>query len=258
MDLSAVQSHRLRRIRDGGDELLVWSEHLESREFGHLAYAVANTDKLKRLHFSGVLMGRADVRVLVDNALMSPSSLRTLHVVACGITDDGAHAFAKLVQHHPVENLDLSNNNIGDSGCIAVVDAIASKADAKVLFLWLSLNPFGDAGAVALAELLESNDTIQTLGVKKTKITVDGVKRLARAALLAPTVERIFVGDAVHNDAHMDDVLRRPRHAYRKVLAFVSAADLKPVDKKPDHARRFVRACGDMGVIRIIERMLTG
>ena len=61
-------------------------------------------------------------------------------------------AFAKVLPFcRSVGLLALSENAIGDEGCVAIADAVAAGALPELTGLWLSANGIGDVGCRALA-----------------------------------------------------------------------------------------------------------
>jgi Ran GTPase-activating protein (RanGAP) involved in mRNA processing and transport len=60
-----------------------------------------------------------------------------------------------------IEELDISRNNFGDAGCIALVDGLSRNQGLRVLNL--EHCNFGDDGAKQIGHMLESNNHIEIL-----------------------------------------------------------------------------------------------
>ena len=76
----------------------------------------------------------------------------------------------------------LSNNNVGDSGAVAVAKALGSRASA-LLRIDLSFNKVGDRGASALATSLRGNTILTELMLNSNQMTLVGAKAIEVALL---------------------------------------------------------------------------
>jgi hypothetical protein len=251
-------SRHVMRLDRGVADLFILMTPYTHDEFRALAQAIERNTTLTLLYVGDVAMTLADVRLIVDACLRTKAPLKSLTLSGCGLGLQGARVVAELVAAKPLQYVCLERNNIGDEGCIAVADAVRRRRARinVVMGLWLTNNGIGDAGLTAIAETIEDTDTIKTLCVTSNVMTMAGARRLGRAILMSKTPTDVLIGPARPIADLIWYCLRRSRHDLFRMLAFVSAADLRPVHKKLGHAKRFVRACGDMGVLRIVFAML--
>ncbi|KTF82323.1 hypothetical protein cypCar_00042896, partial [Cyprinus carpio] len=76
----------------------------------------------------------------------------------CGVTDEGCSALASALRSNPshLRELDLSENNLGDSG-VKHLCAVLEDPHCKLEMLWLRDCGVTDEGCAALVSALRSN-----------------------------------------------------------------------------------------------------
>mmetsp|Transcript_13600 Transcript_13600/g.34937 ORF Transcript_13600/g.34937 Transcript_13600/m.34937 type:complete len:273 (-) Transcript_13600:331-1149(-) len=110
------------------------------------------------------------------------------HITDQDVTDEDCDSLAKALIAMKPENLKqlyLSNNMIGDPGCIALAEATAVVPNLELLFL--SSNRIGDAGLTALAEKASKAPVWQLVLTDNESIGDEGAIALAHAVSKAPS-----------------------------------------------------------------------
>jgi len=118
----------------------------------------------------------------IVRAAQQQDKITFLGLGGCGIGPIGAKEIADYIQFTAVlAELQLSANNIGDNGAIAIADAL--KSGTTVLTnLGLSSNNIGPEGAKAIAGALKSGKAVlTTLFLNNNKIDDDGAMAIAGA-----------------------------------------------------------------------------
>ncbi|KAH7829503.1 putative NLR family CARD domain-containing protein 3 [Monocercomonoides exilis] len=70
-------------------------------------------------------------------------------------------ALAKGLKKHELFSLDLSNNMIGDIGCVAIMQL--AQMNSSLTYLNVESNDIGDEGSISIGHMLQSNQSIETL-----------------------------------------------------------------------------------------------
>lgn len=127
----------------------------------------------------------------IDDAVV----FQCLDLSACQITDAGAFALAQALESTPnciVENLDLSNNKIGEEGAAAIGRALIEEADQRkgpgLLSLDMSGNKISDRGVADLAIAMEKG-RLPSAVLRSCNIQADG------ARLFGASLRECFKGD---------------------------------------------------------------
>ena len=114
----------------------------------------------------------------------------------------GARALAGLLERNsrvPVKTIDLSENNIGDLGAVALADA--TKIQKTVQMITLSENYIGAEGAVALSDAIKINRTLTKIQLSQNNIGDAGVVALADAIKINTTVQEIHLSkNYIHDE----------------------------------------------------------
>ncbi|CAM4674148.1 unnamed protein product [Leuciscus chuanchicus] len=108
-------------------------------------------------------------------------------LVSCGVTDEGCAALASALRSNPshLRDLDLSGNNLGDSG-VKLFSAVLANPHCKLETLRLWDCGVTDEGCVALASALRSNPShLRDLHLSDNNLGDSGVK-LFSAGLANP------------------------------------------------------------------------
>jgi hypothetical protein len=112
--------------------------------------------------------------------LESNNTLQELVLSNNNIGPDGAVALGRALEsNNTLQRLYLGNNNIGPEGAVALGRALESNNTLQELYL--RNNNIGPEGAVALGRALESNNTLQELSLNWNNIGPEGAIALGRA-----------------------------------------------------------------------------
>ncbi|KAJ8267231.1 hypothetical protein GJAV_G00140060 [Gymnothorax javanicus] len=114
---------------------------------------------------------------------------------SCGLTDESCELVASILQtsNSPLRDLDLSDNNLGDSGVKQLYDGLISP-NCKLQTLDLSSNNLGDSGVKQLCDTLTSpNCKLQTLDLSNNNLGDSGVKQLCDG-LMSPNCKLQTLG----------------------------------------------------------------
>jgi len=90
---------------------------------------------------------------------------------AAGIT-----AISQALVNTNVQYLYLEGNNIGDAGCIALVDFLLKKDNSQIMELFLGANQIHSSGAKSLASSLYINKNISKIYLEGNNIGINGAK----------------------------------------------------------------------------------
>jgi Ran GTPase-activating protein (RanGAP) involved in mRNA processing and transport len=208
------------RLGDEGVSLLARTPHfaclrrlnLGSNSFGPAgcqALAAATLPSLQALHLRTNRIGDEGLRWLVRSRELR--GLKALHVGYNRITSLGALALAEAFPPW-LEVLDLSWNQIGDTGAIA----LASGSEApRLAALDLSYCELGDAAAQAMADssLLEN---LHTLNLGTNQIGDTGLSALAGSPYLR-RLESLNLGNSAVTDAGAGTLMESP--LFRRLVA---------------------------------------
>ncbi|XP_072891277.1 ribonuclease inhibitor-like [Hemitrygon akajei] len=126
-------------------------------------------------------LGDAGVK-LVSAALRNPGcKIQKLRLGNVGLTDSGAEDLVSALSTNPsLTELDLSENNLGDSG-VKLVSAALSNPECKIQKLWLDHVCLTNSGAEDLASALTTNPSLTELDLSDNKLGDSGVKLLSAA-----------------------------------------------------------------------------
>lgn len=114
-----------------------------------------------------------------------PARLEKLTLLHCNVDDNGATFLANVLRNHPLKELALELNGIGDPGATALAEALKVNKGLKVLKLMG--NQMTDAGAVNLLRpLYEPTNTLKYLDIAANKniVALTGAKANEIAASL--------------------------------------------------------------------------
>eukprot|EP01006_Ploeotia_vitrea_P064516 TRINITY_DN88079_c0_g1_i1.p1 TRINITY_DN88079_c0_g1~~TRINITY_DN88079_c0_g1_i1.p1 ORF type:complete len:372 (+),score=168.19 TRINITY_DN88079_c0_g1_i1:24-1139(+) len=185
-----IQAKLARALPNALAKCTVVLEHVELRglQLTPRAYAVLakNLKKatgLKRLLLKNCNVGDKALAEIVD--AVCDSNVMHVQLSGLGLTSESADAICRLVRKHMlmrdmlcwahslrgeleinprglgVTYLDVSRNNLGDSGIIRIIDQLAS--DPWICGVDLRMNGFTDMAMRALLEMLKTNTTIATV-----------------------------------------------------------------------------------------------
>ena len=122
-----------------------------------------------------------------------------LGLIGIHIGDSGTIALADALKTNTfITVIDLGHNNIGDAGVVAFADAL--KTNTSITKIGLSSNTIGDSAAVALANTLKTNTSITEVNLGGNKIGDPGAVALADALKTNTSITWISVRDNVIGD----------------------------------------------------------
>ncbi|XP_078251373.1 NACHT, LRR and PYD domains-containing protein 3-like isoform X4 [Rhinoraja longicauda] len=156
-----------------------------------LVSALSTNPSLTELELSGNNLGDSGVK-LVSAALRNPDcKIQRLELCSVGLTDSGAEDLASaLSTNRSLTELDLSGNNLGDSG-VKPVSAALRNPDCKIQRLELDSVGLTDSGAEDLVSALSTNPSPTKLYLSNNSLTDRSVPGLRRLILTLPCLERI-------------------------------------------------------------------
>ncbi|XP_059816909.1 NACHT, LRR and PYD domains-containing protein 3-like [Hypanus sabinus] len=177
----AVLSHAI-GLCDTIKELDLQSCHIQCEGIQRLGPGL---NKCQELRLGENDLGDSGVK-LVSAALRNPEcKIQTLGLRGVGLTDSGAEDLVSALSTNPsLTELDLSNNELGDSG-VKLVSAALRNSECKIQTLWLTRVGLTDSGAEDLVSALSTNPSLTELELSGNKLGDSGVK-LVSAALRNP------------------------------------------------------------------------
>ncbi|XP_072894003.1 uncharacterized protein [Hemitrygon akajei] len=133
---------------------------------------------------------------LVSESLRNPQcKIQKLGLWEVGLTDSGAEDLASALSTNPsVTELDLSHNELGDSG-VKLVSAALRNLECKIQTLRLWCVGLTDSGAEDLVSALSTNPSLMELDLVFNSLTDRSVPALRRLILTHPRLERIWLGE---------------------------------------------------------------
>lgn len=131
--------------------------------------------ELTGLNLSDNVISFAGVGELMPILRTSPS-LTSVNLTKNFIDNMAAVALAAGLSVCALASIDLSNNDIGNKGVIAILEAC--KTNEKLTQLNLAHNRVGDTGAQKIGEILKENQTITSIDVSHNRIESGGVLAL--------------------------------------------------------------------------------
>jgi Ran GTPase-activating protein (RanGAP) involved in mRNA processing and transport len=145
---------------------------------------------IERLYLGGNQidrLGAASIAKLITHN----SHIKALLLNVNQLGDDGVEILAAaLSQNTTLQEIGLASNHIGDRGCIALMSAIESHPtlidvdlgySPSTKVLGSQANQFGDLAVDSICQMLDRNDTLQKLDLRRTGITLQGKDRLFTA-----------------------------------------------------------------------------
>ncbi|XP_062394696.1 NACHT, LRR and PYD domains-containing protein 12-like, partial [Sardina pilchardus] len=145
-----------------------------------VASVLQSPNSLIELDLSDNDLGDSGVQLL-SKGLSSPHcKLQTLRLTGCKLTDKSCELVASVLQSpNSLLELDLKNNNLGDSG-VQLLSKGLSSPQCRLHTLSLQKCSIGEEGFTALASALRSNPShMRKLWLEGSKATDSGVKYLS-------------------------------------------------------------------------------
>ncbi|XP_055521360.1 NACHT, LRR and PYD domains-containing protein 3-like isoform X2 [Leucoraja erinacea] len=183
----AVLSHAI-RLCDTIKHLNLWHCRIQCEGLQRLGPAL---HKCQDLGLENNNLGDSGVK-LVSAALRNPDcKIQSLWLNSVGLTDSGAEDLASaLSTNHSLTELDLSGNELGDSG-VKLVSAALRNPDCKIQTLRLHSVGLTDSGAEDLVSALSTNSSLTELGLSFNSLTDRCVPALRSLILNRPSLELI-------------------------------------------------------------------
>ncbi|XP_058617839.1 NACHT, LRR and PYD domains-containing protein 12-like isoform X5 [Onychostoma macrolepis] len=180
--------------------------------------------QLKTLRFLGPAADEA-CQYVTGIVGKNPLLLRELNLSGCKLGDTRVNQIAALLQdkHCQLNTLMLNCISITEEGCAA----LASTFNSNLRELDLSRNQIGDSGVTEISSLLRNSQTLQILRLSDCSITEEGYKALSSALRSNPS--HLIELDLTGNDPgqsgvkQLSDLLQDP-NCQLKTLRFVGPA----------------------------------
>ena len=110
----------------------------------------------------------------------------------------GAISISEMMMvNHSLQELDITENNIGDDGISAIAGALGNCKISKLDVGWCGITL---TGAISLATALYSSNTIRELRLMDNPITVDGALLILNSAVQNTMCELVWVDSEYKND----------------------------------------------------------
>ncbi|XP_067306035.1 NLR family CARD domain-containing protein 3-like [Pseudorasbora parva] len=141
----------------------------------------SNPSHLRKLYLDGNNLGDSGVKLLSDILANPHCKLEVLRLWMCGFTDVSCAALASALRSNPshLKELDLSGNNLGDSG-VKLISAVLDNPHCKLEKLRLWKSGITDESCAVLASALRSNHShLRELDLTGNKLRDSGVKMLS-------------------------------------------------------------------------------
>ena len=152
-------------------------------EYPNLLHTFGEQLKFTRLNLSDkrVNLFHYNAVAPLSEALATKSSVITnLNLSRNDIGDSGAKSISRaLVVNSSLTNLDLSRNSISDSGAESISQALA--ANTSLTNLDLSWNDIGDSGAESISRALVVNSSLTNLDLSRNSISDSGAESISQA-----------------------------------------------------------------------------
>ena len=134
-----------------------------------MATIIKNNPSFISLSISHNNIGNAGVNLIAE-ALDKHPYLTNLALSGNDIGKDGAMVLAKALQNFStIQKLDLNGNDMTNDGCLAIVQELVSQK-IPILELDLSYNNISESGALSMIKLLDYNTTLIDLKLKENEM----------------------------------------------------------------------------------------
>ena len=139
-----------------------------------------STEKWNYLDFGSNVMGDVGVRILI-NFLLSNRNIMTciesLSLASNCLTSQSAADISNIIHENTLVELNLSSNNLGDSGMIEILQSL--QVNSSLTTLLLSFNDIGVNAAKSIGIVVCHNHTLKHLYIGTNKLTDDGVMAIS-------------------------------------------------------------------------------
>ena len=115
----------------------------------------------------------------------------------CMITTGAINISKMMMVNHSLQELEMSNNNIGDDGISAIAGALGN---CRINELAVGNCGITLTGARSVASALSSNHTIRVLWLRGNPITVEGALLIVKSAVDNTVCHYVDIHDEYKND----------------------------------------------------------
>ncbi|XP_066512860.1 ribonuclease inhibitor-like [Hoplias malabaricus] len=144
----------------------------------HLRSVLLENSSLKKLDLSKNDLQDSGVKELCDGLKSEDCKLETLRLAQCRLGKQSCeHLRSVLLNNSSLKNLDLSNNDLQDSGVKELCDGLKSE-DCKLETLRLNSCDLSDDSCDSLASVLRLGSTLKELDLSNNYLDDSGVKKL--------------------------------------------------------------------------------
>ena len=217
-DLVAESLARALAVNCTLEELNISDNEIGDNGIGHIGTALLNNTTLKILNISNcassvrVSRGRLYTdtdsncikgRVHICTALQKNTTLKTLNFSWCGVSDLVAESLARvLAVHTSLEELDISNNNIGDKGIGHIGTALMNNTTLKILniskcFRGHDTDSNCIKGRVHICTALQKNTTLKVVNFDCSDLSDLVAESLARALEVNSSLEEVIIDENI-------------------------------------------------------------
>ena len=125
----------------------------------------------------------------ICHAVINTTTVKQLDISRNGLTSLEAPAVSDMMTC--LEELYISNNDLGDDGAVILADGI--KKNNTLKSLEIGDNDIRDRGAIAIANSLTHNTTMKVLGINGNPISRDGAIAIAKAITNNKTLKKLYL-----------------------------------------------------------------
>ncbi|KAM5316827.1 ribonuclease inhibitor isoform 2-T2 [Glossophaga mutica] len=162
--------------------LWLWECDITASGCRDLCRVLGAKESLREFSVAGNAVGDEGVRLLCESLLEPCCHLESLWVKSCSLTAACCpHVSAMLAQNRRLQELQLSNNKLGDAGVVELCRGL-SQPGAPLRALWLGDCEVTDKSCSNLASLLLASRSLQELDLSNNCMSEVGVLRLAESA----------------------------------------------------------------------------
>eukprot|EP00831_Metopus_contortus_P026246 TRINITY_DN22385_c0_g1_i2.p1 TRINITY_DN22385_c0_g1~~TRINITY_DN22385_c0_g1_i2.p1 ORF type:complete len:416 (-),score=70.72 TRINITY_DN22385_c0_g1_i2:133-1380(-) len=178
-DLSPDQFAKVHEARNDLSFLLV-SRELNVPEFTQLMKVTLQSAHIQHLFFGPNLLDSERLKLLFDILIMKPQIITISIKESLGKYKDLVTNFAECLNNlSQLENLDLSNNDLGMEGAKALSEGLITMKPYNLKMLFLGNNNLGVNGMKWLADALVQANELRELFLENNRIGMKGAKYLA-------------------------------------------------------------------------------
>lgn len=158
--------------------LWLWDCDITTAGCRDLCGVVRAKPSLKEMSLAGNALGDEGARLLCESLLEPGCQLQSLWVKTCGFTAASCpHFSAMLAQNKHLQELQMSNNKLGDAGVQGLCQGLREPGVALQV-LCLGDCDVANGGCASLASLLLTNRSLRELDLSNNCMDEQGIQRL--------------------------------------------------------------------------------